>query len=679
MKRFLVGLFLLLAGVAPGLAREGDAQKLPAGIPPLPPAYATWPKITSPIPLDPAMEARIAGIVKGMTLEEKVGQMTQPDALRISPDDVRKHYIGTVLVGGDGWPGDRRDAPAADWLAEADRLWEASMSTDAKVKIPILWGLDAVHGLGRIYGTTVFPHNIGLGAAHDPDLVRRIGAATAMQMRVSGQDWTFAPCLAVPQDIRWGRTYEGFSENPALVRALGQAYVDGVQNLSARPDPKKPYGVLASAKHYLGDGGTERGVNEGATLVPERVLVNLHGQGYSGALGAGAQTVMVSFSSWVDPSSGKPSFDRITEAKIHGSKYLVTDVLKGKMGFDGLVVSDWKGAGQLPGCTTVRCAKAINAGIDVFMVAEEWRGFISNTIDLVKKGEVPMSRIDDAVTRILRVKMRMGLFDMPQPSERPNARDASRLVHHDLATEAVQRSLVLLKNERGALPLKPGSKILVVGKSADSIENQTGGWTIEWQGKHNANKDFPAGSTVLSGIQKLAGPENVVFDERADRADVSKFDAVVAVLGETPYSETPGDLSVGTNPRAPETMVHADLHPEDLRVLKKVSGKGKPVVTVFISGRPLVTNAELNRSDAFVAAWLPGTEGAAIAPVLFRGADGKPLKDFTGKLPFSWPKENCRPVSDPAYQPAFPFGYGLTYADARAVPALPDPKPSSCD
>jgi beta-glucosidase len=674
----LAGL-LLLGALAPSPA--GGADRLPAGIPPLPAPYATWPKVQSPIPLDPAMEARIAAIVKGMTLEQKVGQMTQPDALLISPDEVRRYYIGTVLVGGDGWPKGNRDAPAADWLAVSDKLWEASMSTDAKVKIPILWGIDAVHGLGRIYGTTIFPHNIGLGAAHDPDLVRRIGAATAMQLRVSGQDWTFSPCVAVPRDDRWGRTYEGFSEDPAITRAYARAYTEGTQNLSARPDPQKAYGAVVSVKHFIGDGGTEQGRDQGLNVSSEVQLINVHGQGYFGALGAGAQTVMISFNSWIDAPATRPGRAQVQEAKIHGSKYLVTDVLKGKLGFDGLVVSDWKGHGQVPGCTNTRCARAINAGIDVFMVADEWRGFFEDTVDLVKKGEVPMARIDDAVTRILRVKMRMGLFDMPKPSARPNAKDAAKLVHHDLAVEAVRKSLVLLKNNGKALPLRPGAKLLVVGKSADSIENQTGGWTIEWQGRNNPNRAFPAGSTVLAGLRKLAGEANVTYSERADGVDVAGFDAVVAVLGETPYSEFMGDLMPGLNSRAPETMIHADLHPEDLRVLEKVSGKGKPVVTVFLSGRPLVTTKELNRSDAFVAAWLPGTEGAAIATVLFQGPDGKPLQDFTGKLAYSWPKVDCQPVNvgDAKYDPLFPFGFGLSYADAKDLPALPEPKSGACD
>jgi beta-glucosidase len=653
----------------------------PAGIPRLPAAYAGWPHIQSPIPLDPAQEARIAEIVAGMTVEQKVGQITQPDATLISPEDVRRYYIGTVLVGGGGWPNNDRHAPASAWLAMADALWQASMSTDAKVKIPLLWGIDAVHGHARVYGTTVFPHNVALGATHDPALVRRIGVATAQQMRVTGHDWNFAPCVAVPRDVRWGRTYEGFSEDPAITRIYAQEMVAGLQNLGPTPDPARPYGVLATAKHFLGDGGTWKGIDQGVNLSPEAELVNVHGQGYFGAMSAGVQSVMASFNSWLDAPRSPPTPAQIQEAKIHGSKVLLTGVLKGKLGFDGLVVGDWKGHAQVPGCTATRCARALNAGIDVFMVADDWRGFFEDTVDLIAKGEVPMSRLDDAVTRILRVKLRMGLFDMPRPSARPFAGDVSRLVHHELAAEAVRKSLVLLKNDGRTLPLDPRSKVLVVGKSADSIRNQTGGWTIDWEGKSNQNRDFPAGSTILAGIRQVVGEGNVVYSERGTGVDLSRFDVVIAVLGETPYVEFTGDLTPGPiNRSAPATLEHARLHPEDLEVLSRVAGKGKHVVTVFLSGRPLLTTRELNRSDAFVAAWLPGTEGAAVAPVLFKGPDGKPAHDFTGKLSFSWPKVNCRPsnAGEPGYDPLFPLGYGLSYADAKDLGGLPEPEGGTC-
>ena len=679
---------LTLASAAPSSRNDlaevprgasGQSDPLPDGIPPLPPAYATWPRVQSPVPLDPAQEVRIAAIVAGMTLEQKVGQMTQADALRITPEDVRHYYIGSVMVGGDGWPNNDRHAPASAWLAVADRLWGASMSTDAKVKIPILWGIDAVHGNARVYGTTIFPHNIGLGAAHDPGLVRRIGEATAQQMRATGHDWTFSPCVAVPGDVRWGRTYEGFSENPAITRIYAQEMVVGLQNLGPTPDPGRPFGVLATAKHFLGDGGTERGGDQGVNLAAKSELMNVHAQGYFGAIGGGVQSVMASFSSWLEAPAHRPSSSEIAEAKVHGSKYLLTSVLKGAIGFDGLVVSDLKGHGQVPGCSATRCARAINAGIDVFMVAEDWREFFDSTVDLVRKGQVPLARIDDAVTRILRVKLRMGLFGMPRPSERPYARDTARLVHHALAAEAVQKSLVLLKNNRHVLPLDPGARLLVVGKSANRIANQAGGWSIDWQGASNENLDFPAGSSILDGIRQVASPGNVSFNEHASGVDVAGFDAVIAVIGETPYSEFFGDLSCGLNPRCPRAMEHARLHPEDLEVLSRVSGKGTPVVTIFLSGRPLVTTKELNLSDAFVAAWLPGTEGAAVAPVLFRGPDGKPERDFTGKLPFSWPLKDCQPVAGNAKpDPLFAVSYGLSLANVVELPAFAEPKSTDC-
>jgi beta-glucosidase len=674
---------LLLAGGAPP-ARAAEKAVAPlAGIPPLPPAYADWPRIQSSVPKDPALEARIVQIVAGMTLEEKVGQMTQPDAHLISPADVRRYHIGTVLSGGGGWPNGDKRAPAAEWLKMADALWEASMSTDAKVKIPILWGIDAVHGHARPFGTTVFPHHIGMGAAHDPDLVRRVAVATAQQMRVTGHDWTFSPCVAVARDDRWGRTYESWSEDPAVVRAYAAAEVAGLQNLTATPDGRKAYGVLATAKHFLGDGGTSKGVDQGPNLASEAELVNVHGQGYYGALGAGVQTVMASFNSWLDPKKGVTPAT-MAEGKIHGSHYLLTDVLEGKLGFDGFVVGDWKGENQVPGCTTTRCARAVNAGIDVMMVADDWKGFFQDTVELVKKGEIPMSRVDDAVTRVLRVKLRVGLFDMPKPSQRPGATDTSKLQAKALAAEAVQKSLVLLKNDRRVLPLRPGGRILVVGKSADSLRDQTGGWTLDWQGDKNVNEDFPGGTTVLAGVRRVVGEKNVTYSARAADVNVADFDAVVAVVGETPYVEFTGDLMPG-NPNAraaPRTLEHAALHPEDLQVLDKVSGKGKPVVTVFLSGRPLYTNKELNRSDAFVAAWLPGTEGGAVADVLFAGPDGKPRGDFQGKLAFSWPRADCQEplnVGDAVYEPLFPYGFGLTYADAKDLGKLPEPPSVKCE
>jgi beta-glucosidase len=618
--------------------------------------YTDWPAITSAIAKDPAMETQIAQIVAGMTLAQKIGQMTQPEIKSITPAEVTQYYIGSVLNGGGSWPGNNKHASVADWVALADSFYNASMATDMAVKIPIIWGTDAVHGHNNVYGATVFPHNIGLGAARDPDLLRRIGVATARAVRATGIDWAFAPTLAVVRDDRWGRSYEGFSEDPALVHQYAGQIVSGFQGTLA-----SEANVVVTAKHFMGDGGTDKGKDQGVTLSSMSDMINIHGQGYYSALAAGAQTVMASYNSWSNPGLG------INVGKMHGSHYMLTEVLKVKMGFDGFVVSDWNGIGQVPGCTNSSCAQAINAGIDMVMVPDEWKAFISNTIQQVQSGQIPMARIDDAVTRILRVKMRAGLFQGKKPSQRMDAGNPAALQARALAREAVQKSLVLLKNNGNVLPLARGKKILVVGKSANSLPNQTGGWSLTWQGTGNNNSDFPNGDTILAGIQEAAGTANVTFSSNGRGVSVSNFDAVIAVVGETPYAEGAGDIG------PTGTLEHSSRYAEDLSVLNVVSGKGKPVITLFVSGRPLYVNNLLNRSSAFVAAWLPGTEGKGIADVLFRDASGNVNKDFTGKLSFSWPKSACQtPLNsgDAAYAPLFPLGYGLTYVDTVTVPQL---------
>jgi beta-glucosidase len=618
--------------------------------------YADWPAITSSISRDPVMESQIAQIVAGMTLAQKIGQMTQPEIQNITPAEVTQYYIGSVLNGGGSWPGNNKHATVTDWVARADAFYDASMATNMAVKIPIIWGTDAVHGHNNVYGATVFPHNIGLGAAHDADLVRRIGVATARAVRATGIDWAFAPTLAVVRDDRWGRSYEGFSEDPAIVNQYAGQIVTGFQGTFA-----SEANLLVTAKHFMGDGGTDKGDDQGITMCSLSDMINIHGQGYYSALAAGAQTVMASYSSWSNPGSG------INVGKMHGSQYMLTDVLKVKMGFDGFVVSDWNGIAQVPGCTNSSCPQAINAGIDMVMVPADWRAFITNTLQQVQSGQIPMSRIDDAVTRILRVKMRAGLFSGRKPSQRLDAGNAAALQARALAREAVQKSLVLLKNNGNVLPLARGRRILVVGKSANSLPNQTGGWTLTWQGTGNNNADFPNGDTILAGIQEAAGAANVTYSSNGRGVSVSNFDAVIAVVGETPYAEGQGDIG----PTA--TLEHSTRYAEDLSVLKVVTGKGKPVVTVFLSGRPLYVNNLLNRSDAFVAAWLPGTEGKGVADVLFRDASGNINKDFTGRLSFSWPGSACQtPLNsgDASYAPLFPLGYGLSYASPATVPQL---------
>ena len=627
-------------------------------------ALSDWPKIDSAIKHDPAIEARIKEIMAGMTLRQKVGQMTQPEIKTTTPEDVKTYYLGSVLNGGGSWPAMNKHAAVGDWLALSDQYYAASMATGLKVPIPVIWGTDAVHGHSNVYGATIVPHNIGLGAAHDPELIRRIAAATGKAVRATGVDWLFAPAVPVVQDLRWGRTYESYSEDPGLVRDYSVAYTQGLQGTFA-----DDANAIASVKHFLGDGGTEHGKDQGITRVTLKTLINTHGMGYFGAIGAGAQTVMASFNSWVDADSGQD------HGKMHGIKALLTDALKTKMGFDGFIVSDWNAIGQLPGCTNASCPQAINAGIDMVMVPDDWKAFIDNTVKQVEAGEIPMARINDAVARILRVKLRAGLFDGKPPSANLHAGKLESVQDRGLAREAVRKSLVLLKNQSHALPLARGKKLLVVGASADSISNQTGGWSLTWQGTENSNADFPNADSLLAGFREAVGDGSVTYSADAVGVDVSQFDAVVAVLGETPYAEGLGDIA------AYDTVSHARRFPADLQVLQAVSGKGKPVITVLLSGRPVYANDLINLSDAFVAAWLPGTEGKGVADVLFAGADGKPVHDFSGTLSFSWPGVACpgpRGAGKDNAAPQFARGYGLSYAKGGTVSALPLDEATSC-
>jgi beta-glucosidase len=614
-----------------------------------------WPQITSALPKSARIEADVAQILAGMTLAQKIGQMTQPEIKNVTPAEVTQYYIGSVLNGGGYWPNGNKLAPIADWVKLADQYYDASMATDMLVHVPVIWGTDAIHGHGNAYGASLFPHNIGLGAAHDPALVKSIAALVGRQVRATGINWVFGPTLAVAQDVRWGRTYESFSEDATLVKAYAAAYVSGLQGSFADDG-----NVVATAKHFIGDGGTAMGQDQGVTNSSKLEMINVHGQGYYGALAAGVQTVMASFNSWNDVAAG------VSYGKMHGSRTMLTEVLKQKMGFDGFVVSDWNGHGQVPGCSQSSCASAINAGIDMVMVPDNWRGFIANTITQVQAGEIPMARIDDAVARILRVKLRAGLFGK-KPSQSIYAGKPEALQARALARQAVRQSLVLLKNNDAVLPLPRGKKILVVGKSANSVQNQTGGWTLGWQGTGNPNSNFPLADSILDAIREAAGGANVVFSETAQGADVSRFDAVIAVIGETPYAEGSGDIE------ASDTLRHSGRYPEDLHVLQAVVGKGKPVITVLLSGRPVYANDLLNLSDAFVAAWLPGTEGKGVADVLFRNASGGINHDFRGRLSFSWPNTVCPNQAGPQNVPdeaLFALGYGLNYQSSAQVVEL---------
>ncbi|MBD3728714.1 MAG: glycoside hydrolase family 3 protein [Sphingomonadales bacterium] len=610
-------------------------------------AIAAWPVRSPTTVQDAEVEAHIRAIVAGMTLEQKIGQMTQPDIRYITPDQVREHYIGTILNGGGAWPSMDKHASVADWAALADAYAHASTSTDMPVQIPILWGIDAVHGNNNVYGATLFPHNIGLGAAHDPELIERIGAATARSVRATGISWAFAPTLAVAENQRWGRAYESYSSDPAEVARNGAALVRGLQG-----DMVGEGAVLATAKHFVGDGGTYLGIDQGETRTSADYLARVHGAGYYATLDAHVQSVMVSYSSWTMDG-------RIPFGKMHGDKALVTGVLKQSLGFDGLVVSDWNAIEQVPGCSVDHCPQAINAGVDIFMVPEKWQGFIANTIADVREGRVPMARIDDAVTRILRVKFRLGLFDRPTSASRYTG-DASAISDRPLAQEAVRKSVVLLKNDNGTLPLAPGKRVLVVGAAADSFADQSGGWSITWQGDAIDNGDFPNGETLLAGMQRVFGSANVTYSPDAHGVDPARFDVVVAVLSETPHAEMKGDV------RWPAPLSHSASYPGDAALLARVSGKGAPVVTVLYSGRTVYTTDLLNQSDAFVAAFLPGTEAGAMAD-LMAGRNGL---DFSGRLSFAWPNTPCISGGEPAGEALFPRNYGLSYRAGKKTGKL---------
>jgi beta-glucosidase len=614
-----------------------------------------WPKAITAAP-DPALEVRVRSIVAGMTLEQKVGQMTQPDIRYVTPDDVRRYYIGSILNGGGAWPAMNMHSSVEDWLKLSDAFYRASMSTDMKVKVPVIWGTDAVHGHNNVYGATLFPHNVGLGAAHDPALIERIGRATAKQVRATGITWTFAPTLAVVQNLRWGRSYESYSSDPALVRSYGEAMVRGLQGKLGSSTS-----VVATAKHYLGDGGTFHGVDQGETRTSEANLARIHAAGYYGALKADAQTMMVSYSSFTDTTTGKQW------GKMHGNAHLVGDVLKRRLGFNGLVVSDWNAIEQVPGCTKWHCPQAINAGIDLAMVPEDWKQFIAATVDDVRAGRIPMSRIDDAVSRIIRVKLKSGLFNLsPATGPHPSAEALHSPAVRALAREAVRKSLVLLKNDGGVLPLKRKGKILLVGKGADSVPMQAGGWSITWQGDQTTTADYPYADTLLSAMRKSLGADHVDYSRDGVGVDVKRYSAVVMVAAENPYAEMKGDITF------PASIRHTSRHPEDLRALERVSGKGVRVVTLLYSGRPVGTNDLINRSDAFIAAWLPGTEGQGLADMLLANGNGRPRYDFTGRLPFDWPAGDCLAKKGGVQ---FRRGYGLSLAGRAKFGKLPESPP----
>jgi len=457
---------------------------------------ADWPAIESNVELDPTLNAHITSLVSRMTLEQKVGQMVQAEIQHVTPEDVRRYRLGSVLNGGGSFPNADKAASVADWLSLADAFYDASMDTsEGGVAIPVIWGTDAVHGHNNVRGATIFPHNIGLGATRNPDLIQRIGELTALEIAATGIDWNFAPTLAVVRDDRWGRTYEGYSEDPQIVREYAGRMVTGLQGSASSSELLGAGRVIATAKHYLGDGGTDGGVDQGDNLSSEQQLLEIHAQGYLAALEAGVQTVMASYNSW----HGE---------KLHGHHYLLTDILKGRLGFVGFVIGDYNGHGQVPGCSNESCPQTIRAGVDMIMVPEDWQAFIENTVRQVRAGELDEGRIDDAVRRILRVKALAGMFTKGRPSSRPFAGETSLVgaeEHRRVARQGVRESLVLLKNAGGILPLARDLHVLVAGSSAHEISRQTGGWSVTWQGTGLTNDDFP-GATEIHPFARFGYP-----------------------------------------------------------------------------------------------------------------------------------------------------------------------------
>lgn len=614
------------------------------------PNPALWPKPVSKVAKDPAMEKKIDALIAKMTLEQKVGQTIQPEIRSISLADIKKYHIGSILNGGGAFPNNNKLSKAEDWVALADSFYKASMQpAENGLAIPIMWGTDAVHGHNNVIGATLYPHNIALGAARNPELMKKIGAATAREIAVTGIGWSFAPTVAVVRDDRWGRTYESYSENPDLVKSYAGKMVEGLQGDANTAEFLSAQHVIGTAKHFLGDGGTKGGIDRGNTDVSEAELVKIHAQGYVTAIEAGVQTVMASFNSW----QGE---------RMHGHQYLLTDILKNHMGFDGLVVGDWNGHEFVSGCTKNNCAQAFNAGVDIFMVPDDWKLLYENTLAQVKSGAISQARLDDAVRRILRVKMRAGLFDSGAPSTHTLSGKNEILgnaEHRAIARQAVRESLVLLKNKNQLLPIKAGSKILVTGDGADNIGKQAGGWSISWQGTGNVNSDFPGATSIYKGIADAAKANGSKVTLSATGDYQQKPDVAVVVFGENPYAEMQGDIN---------KLDYAS--DKELKLLQKLKAQGIPVVALFITGRPLWVNPELNASDAFAVIWQPGTEGAGVADVIIPDAKNKARFDFRGKLSFSWPSDPNQPplnIGEANYAPLFAYGYGLTYADKDSL------------
>jgi beta-glucosidase len=673
------------------------------------PYYQDWPRIASAIPRRPVIEERVESILGQMTLEEKLGQMIQPELGQLTAEDVTKFKIGSALNGAGIWPGRDRHASVAAWVETVDAFWEAAALAyrDRPFQVPFMWATDAVHGHNNVYQGTIYPHNIGLGAARNPELMRRMGAATAREIAVTGMDWTFAPTVTTPRNRRWGRYYEGYSEDPALVYSYAGQMVEGLQGGEAglRTDSH----VIATVKHWVADGATVDGADRGTARCSEDHIRNIHAAGFYSALAAGAQCVMVSFSAWEHRANydHSPGGAPLTAAgdrapynyKLHGSRYLITDVLKEATGFDGIVISDWDAHAEVSRCTPGDAGYAINAGLDVLMVAgrDAWQSVYLTAAQQVAAGVIPMSRIDDAVRRMLRVKMRAGLWDKPRPRDRSLAGQASLLgcaEHQELSRQAARESMVLLKNARHTLPLARSARVLATGSGVADISKQTGGWTLNWQGDDIRANDLPGCTTLAQAIAGVTGPERCTVDPSLEHCDPRAFDVAVVVIGEDSYAEMRGTIKPW------RSVAYAELkgsYARDLAILRRLRSSGIPVVTVMLTGRPLYVTEEINLSDAFAVAWLPGPHGTALTDVLFQAAPGQRSHEIGGRLPSSWPRRrstaavNRVPPHIPDYMvpaeeeapegadaPLFGVGYGLRYGEAdpladRELPLDPPP------
>ncbi|XP_045788986.1 beta-glucosidase BoGH3B-like [Trifolium pratense] len=594
------------------------------------------------------LNTRIQDLMERMTLEEKIGQMVQIERVNATDDVMKKYFIGSVLSGGGSAP--KVNATAKDWVDMINKIQKGALST--RLGIPMIYGIDAVHGHNNVYNATIFPHNVGLGATRDPQLVKKIGEATALESRATGIPYVFAPCIAVCRDPRWGRCYESYSEDHKIVQAMTEI-IPGLQGDVPANSPKGvPFvagknKVAACAKHFVGDGGTTKGINENNTAVTSHELLSIHMPAYYNSIIQGVSTIMVSYSSW----NGE---------KMHANRDLVTGFLKNILNFKGFVISDWQGIDKITSPPhanyTYSIEAAVNAGLDMIMVPYNYTEFIDGLTLLVKKNVVPISRIDDAVKRILRVKFAMGLFENPL-ADYSFVDQLGSQEHREIAREAVRKSLVLLKNgknvDKPILPLpKKASKVLVAGSHADNLGYQCGGWTIEWQGVDGNN--FTSGTTILSAIKNTVDKDTeIVYHENPslDYVKSNDFSYAIVVVGETPYAETKGD------------SLNLTISDKGAKTIYNVCGKVKCVV-VLITGRPVVIQPHLDMIEGLVAAWLPGSEGYGVTDVLF-GDYG-----FSGKLPRTWFKtvdQLPMNVGDSHYDPLFPFGFGLTTEGNKAT------------